>query len=246
MIDLREDRLKHIRQSTPRRQHFAERGASVRVTPHFRADVHFWLNHLSQWNGSQRWRSADSDPFVFATDASLTGFGFYLEATPRSASVAHWPAHLELGAGYRGAYSPEDARLHRSSGQMTWCELFAVYAALFTYRSVLRDCSVLFLVDNETDVHVLNRQATRARRLSGLLRAIFAIAVDRNLCLAARHRPGTENVLADFLSRPELHASEDTLAAWRHFSTDLPSAPLLRAVYPVYSRDFSNKRLRPS
>ena len=35
-----------------------------------------------------------------------------------------------------------------------------------------------------------------------------------NISLYARHRPGVDNVLADFLSRPELHGSTDIVGAW--------------------------------
>ena len=69
---------------------------------------------------------------------------------------------------------------------MTWCEMFAVYAALTTYAPVLRDTCVLFHVDNQTDVHVLNKQATRSERLAGLLRAIYALAMELNVS-----NPGT-------------------------------------------------------
>ena len=242
--------------ATLRRRHFAAQRASVRTDRGFRADIRFWQKHLLRWDGTQRWRSAQSAPFVFATDASLAGFGFYLESAPtasvqwlrsnpsspasvqesttptasvqwasssslasvqasmmppaasvqrsspsspasvqvsmmpptasvqwatlsplsvqglsplRAASVQRlspssaasvqpstspstafyqWPSHLRVGSGFSGTWSQTDAHLHSTSGQMTWCELFAVYAALFTYRTVLRHCCALFWLDN--------------------------------------------------------------------------------------------------
>jgi hypothetical protein len=178
--------------ATLRRRHFAAQRASVRTDRGFRADIRFWQAHLQHWNGTQRWRSAQSAPFVFASDASLSGFGFYLESTPtlsvqwsslplssatsqslRSSSLRaaacqqpsispaasvqrstppstasyQWPLHLRVGSGFSGTWSPTDAHLHSASGQMTWCEMFAVYAALLTYRTVLRDCCALFWLD---------------------------------------------------------------------------------------------------
>ena len=65
-----------------RRLHFATQRASVRTDRGFRADIRFWQDHLLRWDGTQRWRSAQSAPFVFASDASLSGFGFYLESAP--------------------------------------------------------------------------------------------------------------------------------------------------------------------
>ena len=123
-------------------------------------------------------------------------------------------------------------------------EMFAVYAALFTYRTVLRHCCALFWLDNQSDVHVLNRQATRSPRLAGLLREIYTIAVENNISLYARHRPGVENVLADFLSRPELHGSTDIVGTW---SAAYPSmSARLSLVSHVHSQQFGNERVRPS
>ena len=303
-----------------RRRHFAAQRASVRTDRGFHADIRFWQAHLLRWDGTQRWRSAQSAPFVFASDASLTGFGFYIESTPTAsvqwssqpspasvqvsttpsspasvqastsphstasvqwsgapppasvqgsssliaASVQHpsicptasvqwptspstasyqWPPHLRVGSGFSGTWSHTDERLHSTSGQMVWCELFAVYAALLTYRTVLRHCCALFWVDNQTDVHVLNRQATRSPRLAGLLREIYTLAVENNISLYARHRAGVDNVLADFLSRPELHGGSDIVRAW---ATAHPSlASRLSVVSHVYSHQFGNRRVRP-
>ena len=295
--------------ATLRRRHFAAKRASVRTDSGFRADIRFWQKHLLNWDGTQRWRSAQSAPIVFASDASLTGFGFYLESAPtasvqwsrstpsspasvqksttptasvqwasslpplpdqgwsplRAASVQRlsqssaasvqrstlpssasyqWPSHLRVGSGFCGTWSRTDAHLYSTSGQMTWCELFAVYAALFTYRTVLCHCCALFWLDNQSDVHVLNRQATRSPRLAGLLREIYTITVENNISLYARHRPGVDNVLADFLSRPELHGSTDIVCAWAMAHPSMSSR--LSVVSNVYSQQFGNERVRPS
>jgi hypothetical protein len=227
-----------------RQRHFTIAHASVRVDRGFRADARFWLSHLHQWDGSQRWRSARSAPFAFASDASLEGFGFVLESVPPHAAPATWPAHLRPGSGFSGAYSPEDARHHAESGHMTWCEMFAVYAALHTYRHLLRDSSVLFVLDNLPDVHALNKQSTGSRRNAGLLREIYSIAVAFNIGITAEHRPGHENVLPDFLSRPSLHRHPDVVEAWRLAHPDL--AARLVSVSRVFSRDFGGRRARPS
>ena len=188
----------HDSAASLRRRHFATQRASVRTGRGFRADIRFWQDHLLHWNGTQRWRSAQSSPFVFASDASLSGFGFYLESAPTltvqwssklssapsqslrssapgAASYQHqgvspaasvqrstspstasyqWPSHLRVGSGFSGTWSRTDDRLHSNSGQMTWCEMFAVYAALFTYRTVLRHCCALFWLDNQLNAHL--------------------------------------------------------------------------------------------
>jgi hypothetical protein len=183
------------------------RSTPVPIGPSFRADVRFWLHHLTDWNGTQQWRSSQASPFVFASDASLSGFGFYLESTPTPSTVnsSAWPHHLQVGAAFRGIYSSEHAPHHQSPEQITWCELLAVVAALTTYAPRLRNQSVRFYVDNLSDVHIINRQATRSPALAGLLRQLYSLSMKHNISLHALHRPGVDNVLADFLSRPELH-----------------------------------------
>ena len=199
--------------------------APLRIDTGFRADVRFWLAHFSSWNGSERWRSARSAPFVFASDASLAGFGFYLESTPTPSSVdsAAWPQHLRVGATFSGSYSPEHAHLHRDHTHIAALELLAVLACAITYAPLLAGQSMLFHVDNSTDVHIINRQATRSPLLAPLLRRLYAVALQYNVHLHARHRPGTENLLADFLSRPALHGHQH-LARWSAAHPDRAAA----------------------
>lgn len=191
--------------------------APVRIDPGFRDDVRFWVKQLHLWNGRQQWRGSRASPFVFASDASLKGFGFYLESTPTlpgsTVDSAAWPQHLQVGATFSGSYAPEHAHLHHSHTQIAWCELLAVVACASTYAPLLAGQSMLFYVDNLTDVHIINRQATRSKALAGLLRQLYGIACEYNLSIRAQHRPGVDNTLADFLSRPELHR-DDHIAQW--------------------------------
>ena len=183
-----------------------------------RPSVRMFISGLATCVGGTgaRWRTIQSAPFVFASDASLQGFGFYLEAAPPLTDTTGWPWSLQLGSGFLGVYSPADAQLHAASGQINWCEVFAMYAALSTYRTALRDCCVLFMCDNSTGVHILNKQSTRADGFSGVLRAIFAIAMECNISIYAQHRPGEQNVLPDFLSRPEHHHNAaNVVDVWR-------------------------------
>jgi hypothetical protein len=226
-----------------RRLHFARQHCSVYTDRGFKEDVRFWQTHLQQWNGCARWRSAQSTPFCFASDASLDGFGFYLESTPPHYDTSQWPPGVRVGAGFSGVYSPAHRHLHSSSRQMTWCELFAVYAALFTYRNLLRHSCVLFFVDNKTDVHILNRQATRSARLAGLLREIYAISANYNISIYARHRSGVDNVLADFLSRPDLHGHTHIVQRWRSAYPSLSHRLSIVAV--VYSHQFVHRWVLP-
>jgi hypothetical protein len=211
----------------------------LRIDPGFRDDVRFWLRHFDSWNGRQQWRSSRASPFVFASDASLHGFGFLLESTPTTSSVdtTAWPQHLRVGAGFSGKYSPAHAHLHKSHTQISWLELLAVVACTTTYAPHLTGQSLLFYVDNSTDVHIINRQATRSKLLAPLLRQLYTLALQHNLSIRAVHRPGVDNTLADFLSRPALHR-DDPVAVWQ--ATHPLRSLELSSVSLVVSEQFVN------
>ena len=251
----------------------------IRIDPGFRDDLRFWAQQLHHWNGRQQWRSSRAAPYVFASDASLRGFGFYLESTPTlsdstvdsesaptlsnstadstfaptlsnsTVDFAAWPQHLRVGATFSGTYSPEHAHLHHSHTQIAWCELLAVVACATTYGPLLRGQSLLFHVDNSTDVHIINRQATRSKALAGLLRQLYSIALRYNLSIRSQHRPGVDNVLADFLSRPELHRHNHVsqwAATHRADSACLSSVSLVSSRLYVHSSAASPATLSDS
>jgi hypothetical protein len=215
------------------------RSAPIHIDPGFREDVRFWLQHFSSWNGRQQWRSSRASPFVFASDASLNGFGFYIESAPAHSTVdsTAWPQHLRVGSTFSGTYSPEHAHLHYSHTQIAWCELLAVVACAATYAPLLTGQSLLFYVDNSADVHIINRQATRSTILAPLLRQLYGIALQHNVSIRAQHRPGVDNTLADFLSRPKLHQQRH-IAKWKVFRPSHTAS--LSAVSLVSSAHFVN------
>lgn len=199
--------------------------SKIRLSAAFYQDVQYWIQHLSSWNGKAKWR--DSEPVIIATDASLDGFGFYLESLPPHISVTSLPPHLRPGHGFIGVYSPSHSSYHHSSRDMVWCELFAVLAAAHTFAShpIFHNQSFLFRVDNQPDVQIINRQSTKSSRLSLLLRSLSHYSHQYNICISAQHRPGSLNILADFLSRPQ-HHHFSPLTHWSSFSNSLLSSSL--------------------
>jgi hypothetical protein len=112
-------------QRSERREHFRASNTSVWMMKGFKLDVKFWIDHLQEWNGTQRWRASLSDPICFASDASLDGFGFYVEHIPNTHDSSAWPVHMQVGSAFSGIYSSCHRELHSSSGCIQWCELFA-------------------------------------------------------------------------------------------------------------------------
>jgi hypothetical protein len=64
---------------------------------------------------------------------------------------------------------------------------------------------VVFVIDNQSDVAVINRQRSREPRVAHLLRALCDASLRWNFTFAAVHRAGVDNVLMDWASRPDLH-----------------------------------------
>jgi Reverse transcriptase (RNA-dependent DNA polymerase) len=219
-----------------------KRNAPIRITSLVQADIGFWLAHLSDWSGTQQWRASRTSAVHFASDASLHGFGFYIERIPALIDTTDWPTHLLLGNGFSGLYDLTHSKYHDTHRLIAWCELLAVYAAAVTYFPYLRHQSVIFNVDNEGDTHIINRQATRSSVLAGILRALYKLALTYNISISAKHRRGVDNELADFLSRPALH-QHNHLSQWPIVCPH--SHSLLSSVSVISSLSFVDKESMP-
>ena len=113
------------------------------------------------------------------------------------ASLEGWGAHLDFQT-VRGVWSPSHASRH-----INWLELMAVWLALQHFLPSLQGHHVLLACDNVTVVAYVNKQGgTKSRRLTGLVWDVLMWCWDHNIQLRARHIPGSLNVLADSLSRP--------------------------------------------
>jgi hypothetical protein len=113
--------------------------------------------------------------------------------------------------------------------------------------------SIILVVDNQTDVYIINRQSTRSARLSILLRALYDITIIHNIRLTAVHRPGDQNILADYLSRPALHLNQPLLNWRQHLTTaaalaniDTNQFPSLSHVSTIYSSQIQLRELSPN
>jgi hypothetical protein len=93
--------------------------------------------------------------------------------------------------------------------------MFGPLAAAVEYGQVLTNSHVVFVVDNEADVHIINRQTSRERRLCGLLRCLCDAALRHNFSFKAVHRPGVDNELMDWASRPDKHVFTSDPSAFK-------------------------------
>jgi hypothetical protein len=190
---------------------------------------------------------------VFGSDASTEGFGYGLESAP-PAVVPLLPHNLRPGNIRAGVWSRSngDSFRQQSSSTIAWGEMFCTVAAAAEYGDGLRDQHVVFVIDNESDVCVINRQRSREPRVCGLLRSLCDLSLKHNFSFTAVHRPGVDNSLMDWASRPSLHRFDLTPSAARshvvraktgialsHTPTTPPSHPAL--LFPLTVR-FVNSR----
>ena len=182
------------------------RGGQLSLSAPFRSECRYWRDHISEWNGKERWRSPDSAPFVFASDASTSGFAYGMEACPAD-RLSSLPAGKRPGDVRSGSWSARsgDAVRQQHSKNIQWGEFFCPLAAAVEFGPLLANSHVVFVVDNESDVHVINRLRSREKRVAQLLRCLCHVALEHNFSFKAVHRAGVHNVLMDWASRPDYH-----------------------------------------
>ena len=151
----------------------------IRLSASFKLDLQYWYQHLTIWNGRQLWRTPE--PFTIVSDASLTGFGFYLESIPCPSQQLNLnlPSNLQIGSSFLGLWSSCHAEYHSTHRGISWCELFSVLAAVLIYAPYLKHQSIILVVHNQTDVCIINRQSTRSASI--LLRALYNITIIQNI-----------------------------------------------------------------
>lgn len=174
-----------------------DRSAVVRLSAAFKVDLRTWLRSLDRWNGSRRW-TLSNRCFDFTSDASLEGFAYYPSALPSEHGL---PEHLAEGVAFAGSWSSELDCI-RSHEHIAYLEALAALHALSLYAPFLSRSLVTLWIDNSACVHIVNRQSTSSPKLLAVLRSMYSLATHYGFELRASHIPGSDNVIADALSRP--------------------------------------------
>ena len=174
-------------------------GFRRRLPTGFRDDINLWLKFLDSWNGTRKW-TLQQDPLVVASDASTQGMGFVVEHAPDSVNSL-LPVDLRRGAATGCQWSDSHARL-RSSRHIAEAELLAPVTFALEAGAALKGAHVVFVLDNDAGVSILNRRKTNSKELLFLLRRLALAAAQVGFSFTAIHRPGLRNLLPDVLSRP--------------------------------------------
>ena len=81
------------------------------------------------------------------------------------------------------------------------------------WSPILRGYNILFFVDNESVVHVLNKKTSNDPDMMVLLRKMVLISMNTGIEFSAKHIKGSHNLVVDALSRLNLQKARE-LAPW--------------------------------
>ena len=141
-----------------------------------------WLNFLQHFNGttfalSDKWVS--SNTLQLCSDAS--GFAFaavFGDMWIRGRFVNHWlDYHIAVK------------------------ELLPIVLALYQWGNRFQNSRVLFLCDNDSVVHIINKHTSKDSKLMNLIRKFVVITLKFNIDFRAQHISGKSNTVCDALSR---------------------------------------------
>ncbi|XP_053388430.1 uncharacterized protein LOC128551553 [Mercenaria mercenaria] len=182
----------------------------TRVTQYMKADLSLWLQFLDQYNGvtvisDSLWVSTKSlHLYTDSAGGPKAGFGIYF--------AGHWA---------QGNW-PESFFTSGLTRDMTFLELFPVVAAIMTWAVHLQNRRVLFSVDNQAVVQVINTQTCRSEKVMNPVRHMVLTALKHNMSIKTQYIPSKSNTIADSLSRSQ----------WSKFRTTAPEADLCPTKIP--------------
>ena len=154
-----------------------------------RADILWWLRFLPEWNGMAIIHPTPitNIDLKLYTDASEVGFGCVYGT--------HW-AYGSWGWDWR----PTD------ECNINVRELFAVWAAVYTWGKHWANKEVVVFTDNESIIEIWKNGTCPNKRMMVIVRALFFHAASLNLNIIMSHLPGKQNINADLLSRFQVEA----------------------------------------
>ena len=197
---------------------------SLLLTEPVVGDLNWWLEALQFWNG-RAFKSGSSEWVTIESDASMEGWGIRFIDSSGSQQQA------------QGFWNKNMSMKHSNIRELT-----AIFLGLKTFRKTLKGKNILVLSDNVTSVAYINLQGGPCPELSGIATNIWALLVDIQADIVARHLSGSKNVVADSLSRmssrhewsihPNLYQYLDKL--WGPHTCDR-FASYLTCVHPNYN-----------
>jgi hypothetical protein len=188
----------------------------LRLTSSIKLDLEMWLEFLSHYNGVTLFQERSwvaNDTLQFFTDSSggpSGGFGIFFQ---NRWAFGRWPQHwAEMG------------RLR----DMTFLELFPIATALSVWGQWLVNKKILFHVDNQAVVQIINKKSSKSPEVMVLVRKLVLDMLHFNINLRAQYINTKANAIADSISRCQ----------WNRFRVLAPHAepvpyPLPRSIWQI-------------
>ena len=155
---------------------------NVRLNSVARADIVWWHMFVSRWNGISMLHNPREDEADIIVQSDASGNWGAGAIWPPFWFSFEWPRQL-------------------SSSSIQVKELLPVVAAAALYGKYWMGKLVVFSVDNQAVVSIINSNHSREAHLMHLVRLLVFYACHYNFWFRAEHIPGKENTLADALSR---------------------------------------------
>ena len=155
----------------------------IRLNREVKEDLNLWLSFLSNFNGKSFFLEdtwLNSSKLNLFTDASgALGFGALFGS--------HW---------CYGKWPP-----NWQYQNIAILEFYPIVLSLYLWGAAMSNQCILFFTENESLVHVINKQTCKDRVLMAFLRKLVSICLHHNILFKAKHIQGVRNRLADALSR---------------------------------------------
>ena len=160
-----------------------------KLSTEFKKDLKWWILFMDHYNDislmhDTKWLTPDSE---FSTDACISGCGGF----------------------FRGEYfhTPFPSFVLNDCSHINGLELITLLVAVRLWGYQCKYKRLLIFCDNLATVTVLNTGKCKDKFMLKCLREITMICAKMQLEVRAMHIPGTENRIADHLSRWDLNAS---------------------------------------
>ena len=169
-------------------------------------DLDWWLAFLPTWNGTS---------YILETNWSASpAMSLFTDASGSLGWGAYWSGHW-----IQAHWSPDQV-----NKDIVWKELFAIASAVNTWGNQWPRKKVMVHCDNSAVVDIWKKGTTKCPEVMALVCMLYFCAAQHNIHVLVTHVAGTDNSIADSLSRfqvqcfhklaPEAAASLDIISAW--------------------------------
>ena len=159
-----------------------------------RADIDWWVRFLPDWHGVAIIHPTPITQveLQLSTDASNLGFGcVYGNHWLYASWVPEWAPSKECHINVR--------------------ELFAVWAAVYTWGEEWANREVVIFSDNKAVIDIWFTGSCKDRKMMSLIRSLFFRTAELNINLLLSFVPGRYNINADLLSRLQVQEFKRSL-----------------------------------